>query len=79
MVTRSLTRPFFQRSLPAGLLAGCLLAGAGCKQLSPGNKETPQPAAAPPAAAAARGTMPTVHSTVPFGLAPRATAQEHER
>ena len=46
MVTRSLTRPFFQRSLPAGLLAGCLLAGAGCKQLSPGNKETPQPAAA---------------------------------
>ena len=53
MVTRSLTRPFFQRSLPAGLLAGCLLAGAGCKQLSPGNKETPQPAAAPPAAAAA--------------------------
>jgi hypothetical protein len=53
MVTRSLTRPFFQRSLPAGLLAGCLLAGAGCKQLSPGNKETPQPAAAPPATAAA--------------------------
>jgi hypothetical protein len=53
MVTRSLTRPFLQRSLPAGLLAGCLLAGAGCKQLSPGNKETPQPAAAPPATAAA--------------------------
>ena len=55
MVTRSLTRPFFQRSLPAGLLAGCLLAGAGCKQLSPGNKETPQPA---PAAATTPAPAP---------------------
>jgi hypothetical protein len=55
MVTRSLTRPFLQRSLPAGLLAGCLLAGAGCKQLSPGNKETPQPA---PAAATTPAPAP---------------------
>ena len=50
MVTRSLTRPFCQRRLPAGLLAVCLLAGAGCKQLSPSKNETPQPSAAAAAA-----------------------------
>jgi hypothetical protein len=54
MVTRSLTRGWLQ----AGLLAGCLLAGAGCKQLSPRNNETPQPAAAPPAAATAPAPAP---------------------
>ena len=46
MVTRSLTR----RGLQAGLLAGSLLAVAGCKQLSPHTNETPQPAASPVAA-----------------------------
>jgi hypothetical protein len=43
MVTRSLTR----RGLQAGLLAGSLLAVAGCKQLAPHTNETPQPAASP--------------------------------
>jgi BON domain len=46
MVTRSLTR----RGLQAGLLAGSLLAVAGCKQLSPHTNETPQPVASPVAA-----------------------------
>jgi BON domain-containing protein len=53
MVTRSLTRPLWQRRLPAVLLGGFLLAGAGCKQLSPSTKETPQTAPAPAAAAPA--------------------------
>src|SRR3954469_15378849 len=46
MGTRSLTR----RGLQAGLIAGSLLAAAGCKQLAPRTNETPQPAASPVAA-----------------------------